>query len=313
MKAAEEEAAARIKAAEEETAKMRVAAEAAATAKAAEEEALKVQAAAEAAKIKTTAEEEAAAKLRTAQEEATKMKAAAEEEASEMKAAAEEEVAACLMLHNEAKVKTVAEEAARLKAEQKLAKVARVEAEEVARLKTDEKAAETEAVELKVAEEAAEAQAVRRKIAAGREIIDQEEDAAAAEEQATADAEVQEQQALTPISMDLGGNVAVRHLLQDWLGSTPKLDEYATTLLNNGYDTPEMLDELTLPEDLLKLGFSKPHANKVIKCVSQPSSPSYSPVSASDTDRMIGTNLRILNKELGRGAHGLVLSGAAKC
>ena len=140
--------------------------------------------------------------------------------------------------------------------------------------------------------------------------------AAKAAQEAAAAAEVAQEEALTA-SIHLASSIIhVKYLLQEWLGSTPKLDEYATTLLENGYDTPEMLDEPTSPDDLVKLGFAKSHANKVVKCVaerSQPSSPPYSPVSASDKDRVIGTNLRVFSNELGRGAHGLVSTGTAKC
>ena len=49
-------------------------------------------------------------------------------------------------------------------------------------------------------------------------------------------------------------------MLQQWLGSTGKLDEYADKLLKYGYDTPEIIGGFT-EDDLVKLGFEKGDIN----------------------------------------------------
>lgn len=73
----------------------------------------------------------------------------------------------------------------------------------------------------------------------------------------------------------------VRCLLEEWLGFTQKLDFYVNTLLQNGYDTFEMLAELT-EADLLELGMLKPHARKVLKHVSE-----LPTVGMQDTSRIV--------------------------
>ena len=56
----------------------------------------------------------------------------------------------------------------------------------------------------------------------------------------------------------------LRKMLQEWIGRTAKLDGYVSELLENGYDTHEMLTELD-ETSLAALGMLKPHAKKVMK------------------------------------------------
>jgi len=58
----------------------------------------------------------------------------------------------------------------------------------------------------------------------------------------------------------------LREMLQEWIGRTAKLDNYVSDLLENGYDTLEMLTELD-EISLAALGMLNPHAKKVMKHV----------------------------------------------
>jgi len=73
-------------------------------------------------------------------------------------------------------------------------------------------------------------------------------------------------QAASATEFKKGIEKTIRQLLQDNLGYTQKLDEYVESLFESGYDTPEMLAELT-EADLLGLGMLKPHAKKMLKHV----------------------------------------------